>query len=147
MRLRLGELVLLFAVIPLSLLVLRASGIRVLPLPMLWLACGLCLYLLWRGRGGLASSGVRTEVDRPDRQAIVLELVTTVLICVILLLALYPLISTEPMFRFPRERPLIWVIVLVLYPLLSVVPQGIVFRRWFVARVVDFMKPLDPVLR
>lgn len=29
---------------------------------------------------------------------------------------------------------MVWVIVVFLYPVLSVVPQGIVFRRWFVWR-------------
>ena len=134
MRSRLGELILLFAGIPLLLLVLRASGIRVLPLPMLWLACGFCLYLLWRQKKGLARPAADPGVVRPDRRGVFLETAITILICVILLLALYPLISYEPMFLFPRERPLVWVVVLVLYPLLSVLPQGIVFRRWFLAR-------------
>ena len=58
----------------------------------------------------------------------------SIAVCSLLLLALYPLISDEQMFRFPRERPLVWVVILVLYPLLSVVPQGIVFRRWFLVR-------------
>jgi hypothetical protein len=134
MRPRPAELILLFGCIPLSLLALRSSGIRVLPLPVLWLASGLCLYFLWQRKGRLGQVAARTEDDRPDRQGVLIELVVSIAVCTILLLALYPLISNEQMFRFPRERPLVWVIVLVLYPLLSVVPQGIVFRRWFFAR-------------
>ena len=41
------------------------------------------------------------------------------------------------MFEFPRERPIVWMVVLCLYPLLSVIPQGIIFRRWFVSRYSD----------
>ena len=63
-----------------------------------------------------------------------IELVVTVVLGSLLLLLLYGLISDEPMFLFPRRNPMIWVIVLVLYPMLSVVPQGIVFRRWFLGR-------------
>jgi hypothetical protein len=134
MRSRPAELILLFALLPLSLLALRSSGIRVLPLPVLWLASGLCLYLLWQRKERLGQVAARTKGDYPDRQGVLGELVMSIAVCTLLLLVLYPLISNEQMFRFPRERPLVWVIVLVLYPLLSVVPQGIVFRRWFLAR-------------
>jgi hypothetical protein len=139
MRSRPVELILLFALLPLSLLALRSSGIRVLPLPVLWLASGFCLYLLWQGKVRLGQMTGPAQDDRPSRQGVLIELLISIAICSLLLLALYPLISNEQMFRFPRERPLVWVIVLVLYPLLSVVPQGIVFRRWFLARYHSFL--------
>ena len=100
---------------------------------MLWLAAGACMLLLWRSGRASWQSGRRPIELRTRRQAII-EVVVTVLVGSGLLLLLYPLISVEPMARFPIERPKLWLIVLVVYPLLSVVPQGIIFRRWFVDR-------------
>ncbi|MDD5587311.1 MAG: CPBP family intramembrane metalloprotease [Alphaproteobacteria bacterium] len=35
---------------------------------------------------------------------------------------------------FPKERPLLWAVVMVLYPLLSALPQEVVFRAFFFER-------------
>ena len=115
------------------LLGLKTSGIRVAPLPILWLATIGCLVLLWRG-GKSPPPPVRAEVNPTTRSRARIEVAITVVVGSLLLLLLYGAISNEPMFVFPRRNPRIWLIVLVLYPLLSVVPQGIVFRRWFVWR-------------
>lgn len=37
-------------------------------------------------------------------------------------------------FAFPYERPKLWLIVMILYPLLSVVPQELIFRKYFFKR-------------
>ena len=133
MRTRIIELILLFGVLPAVLLAVRSQGIRVAPLPVLWVAAGACLLLLWRS--GRAPVGeIRQPTDTRTRRQARIEVIITVLIGSGLLLLLYPLISSEPMARFPVERPRLWLIVLVVYPMLSVVPQGIVFRRWFVDR-------------
>ena len=116
------------------LLGLKTSGIRVAPLPILWLATIGCLVLLWRGGKSPPPAAVRAEVNSTTRSRARIEVAITVVVGSLLLLLLYGAISNEPMFVFPRRNPRIWLIVLVLYPLLSVVPQGIVFRRWFVWR-------------
>ena len=134
MRLRFFELFLLFALLPMVLLGLKTSGIRVAPLPILWLATIGGLVLLWRGGKSPPPAAVRAEVNRTTRSRARIEVAITVVVGSLLLLLLYGAISNEPMFVFPRRNPRIWLIVLVLYPLLSVVPQGIVFRRWFVWR-------------
>ena len=134
MRLRFFELFLLFALLPMVLLGLKTSGIRVAPLPILWLATIGCLVLLWRGGKSPPPAAVRAEVNPTTRSRARIEVAITVVVGSLLLLLLYGAISNEPMFVFPRRNPRIWLIVLVLYPLLSVVPQGIVFRRWFVWR-------------
>ncbi|MEE2681503.1 MAG: CPBP family glutamic-type intramembrane protease [Planctomycetota bacterium] len=133
MRARITELILLFGVLPVALLVLRSSGIRVSPLPVLWLAAAGCVVLLWR-MGRISDPNRESSVNARTRRSVMAEVVITIVIGSALLLLLYPLISDEPMARFPRERPGLWLVVLVVYPMLSVVPQGIIFRRWFVAR-------------
>lgn len=55
------------------------------------------------------------------------------LVTIVLALALawlYPRL----LFRLPRERPLVWVLVVLLYPWLSVVPQTLVYRVFFLHR-------------
>ena len=133
MRLRLFELFLLFAVLPMILFGLKASGIRVAPLPILWLAMICCLVLLWRS-GKSSPPKARDRESTKIRSRALIEVVITVVVGSLLLVLLYGGISKEPMFVFPRRNPMVWVIVVFLYPVLSVVPQGIVFRRWFVWR-------------
>ena len=133
MRLRLFELFLLFAVLPMILFGLKASGIRVAPLPILWLAMICCLVLLWRS-GKSSPPKARDRENVTTRSRALIEVVVTVVVGSLLLVLLYGVISKEPMFVFPRRNPMVWVIVVFLYPVLSVVPQGIVFRRWFVWR-------------
>ena len=133
MRLRLFELFLLFAVLPMILFGLKASGIRVAPLPILWLAMICCLVLLWRS-GKSSPPKARDRESTKIRSRALIEVVITVVVGSLLLVLLYGAISKEPMFVFPRRNPMVWVIVVLLYPVLSVVPQGIVFRRWFVWR-------------
>jgi uncharacterized protein len=43
-------------------------------------------------------------------------------------------IAPDRLFSFPIERPWFWLLVMVLYPLLSVIPQEMVFRRYFFER-------------
>lgn len=130
---RLLELIALFIALPLGLVGLKASGIRVSPLPVLWLATAGCLFLFWIAR----RSGTTTEPSGArtwSRKRALVEVTVTVLAGGPLLFLLYELISDQPAFTFPANNPMVWVIVLVAYPLLSVVPQGIVFRRWFASR-------------
>ncbi|MDR2161458.1 MAG: CPBP family intramembrane metalloprotease [Desulfovibrio sp.] len=49
----------------------------------------------------------------------------------ILALAYAFLCEPEHFLDLPRNRPLLWLIILILYPLLSVLPQEIIFRVWF----------------
>jgi hypothetical protein len=42
--------------------------------------------------------------------------------------------APEGFLRLPRESPRLWGVVAVLYPLLSVLPQGILFRVFFLHR-------------
>jgi uncharacterized protein len=40
----------------------------------------------------------------------------------------------EAVFRFPRERPALWMLVMCFYPLFSVLPQTIIYRAFFFHR-------------
>jgi membrane protease YdiL (CAAX protease family) len=44
------------------------------------------------------------------------------------------LFAPDSLFALPRQRPLIWLLVMLLYPLLSVYPQEIIFRAFFFHR-------------
>ena len=140
MRVKSLELIILFGALPCVLLIMRSNGIRVPPLPLLWIGAVACLILMRRhGRRG---SGVSTEAEERrtnTTRADLIEALLLVSLCSVLLLALYPLITTSPMFEFPRERPIIWLVVLCLYPILSVVPQGLIFRRWFALRYTSLL--------
>ena len=138
MRSKTLELIAIFGVVPVILLVVRWNGIRIAPLPLLWIAAIVCMCLL---KGRKKREGVSASTDVVGRgestRSNLLETVIVMIVCSVLLLILYPLITTNPMFEFPRERPIVWMVVLCLYPLLSVIPQGIIFRRWFVSRYSD----------
>ena len=140
MRAKSLELIILFGALPLVLLIMRSNGIRVPPLPLLWIGAVACVILM--RRDGRRGAGVSTEAEERrtnTTRADLIEALLLVSLCSVLLLALYPLITTSPMFEFPRERPIVWLVVLCLYPILSVVPQGIIFRRWFTLRYTSLL--------
>lgn len=140
MRLKSLELIILFGVLPFVLLIMRSNGIRVPPLPLLWIGAVACMILMRRhGKGEAGVSSHAEERPTDSGRSNLIEAMLLVGVCSVLLLALYPMITTSPMFEFPRERPIIWLVVLCLYPMLSVVPQGIIFRRWFALRYTSLL--------
>lgn len=50
------------------------------------------------------------------------------------LILLTGLFYPQLLFRLPRERPQLWLLVMLLYPLLSVAPQEFLFRTFFMQR-------------
>lgn len=50
------------------------------------------------------------------------------------LLALTWLIAPQQLFFFPRQRPLIWLMVMIFYPVFSAFPQEIIYRAFFCHR-------------
>ncbi len=51
-----------------------------------------------------------------------------------LLGALVWCLNPRELFRFPREQPVFWAVVMVAYPILSVWPQEIIYRAYFLHR-------------
>src|SRR5581483_11123551 len=43
-------------------------------------------------------------------------------------------LNPRELFRFPREQPVFWAVVMVAYPILSVWPQEIIYRAYFLQR-------------
>jgi hypothetical protein len=134
------ELIILFGLLPLVLLITRLNGIRVPPLPLLWIGAVACVVLMRRHKKRDAEVSTHSEECRMKAtRSDLIEAFLLVSLCSGLLFILYPLITTSPMFEFPRERPIVWLVVLCLYPILSVVPQGIIFRRWFALRYTTLL--------
>ena len=61
MRPKTLELITLFGVIPVILLIVRSNGIRIAPLPLLWVAAIVCVFLL-KGRTGRKSGSISSDV-------------------------------------------------------------------------------------
>ena len=98
--------------------------------PLVWLAAGLCLFYLRResdfARGCLwCARGLREHLGR-----ILLSLAGGALP-----LALYTYYFLPDKFlALPRQRPILWGVLLVLYPLLAAYPQELLFRAFFFQR-------------
>jgi len=95
-------------------------------IPQLLLLAGIFLVLLWRD----------PSFDRQQMRAIpqdwrrsLLRIVASFVLggAAVLYLAWR---SGVDLFSFPRERPLLWVLVVLLYPLLSALPQEVIFRAF-----------------
>ncbi len=59
------------------------------------------------------------------------------IMCMLLLIAIVWSVRPEALFSFPRERTLIWAIVVTFYPIFSVIPQTIIYRAFFFHRYAD----------
>lgn len=127
--LRVLELLIIFVALPLVFdQLLRRPALRRLLLPGLWLLAGCCLLVLG-DRGVLDSLWNLPRERRPF--AIVLG---RWLVLGTGMWWLARRTDPEALFLLPKRMPLLWVAVLVAYPLLSVLPQGIVWRVYFVER-------------
>jgi uncharacterized protein len=120
------EATLLFGVLPLVLVFI--PGRIVLPTVLLGgLACFACL---WRDpsfdRRQLWNAGAARAHARPT--------LARALISMVALLAVTALIAWPELFRLPRTRPALWVLVPLLYPVVSVYAQELIFRAFFFHR-------------
>ena len=55
-------------------------------------------------------------------------------VCSALIAALVLFVFPNNLFNLPREKPLVWAIVMIFYPLLSVYPQELIYRAFFFER-------------
>lgn len=51
------------------------------------------------------------------------------------------LVEPDSLFVLPRERPVVWLIILALYPVLSALPQELVYREFFFQRYEKLIQP------
>ena len=95
-------------------------------IPQLLLLAGIFLVLLWRD----------SSFDRQQMRAVPRDWQRSLLrIAVFFVVGGAALLylawqSGVDLFFFPRERPLLWVLVVLLYPLLSALPQEVIFRAF-----------------
>ncbi|MFD3745614.1 CPBP family intramembrane glutamic endopeptidase [Nocardia sp. NPDC058633] len=99
------------------------------PLPfLLVITVGIVIYL--RRTGFDHRSFWRADTLRPALPSIL----ALWAICAVALTAAVALLRPDNLFDLPRERPLIWVLVLVFYPLASVYPQELLLRAFLFHR-------------
>ncbi|WP_446222447.1 CPBP family intramembrane glutamic endopeptidase [Nocardia sp. IBHARD005] len=116
---------LFFGLTGLSALFLRGVG----PLPfLLAITVGIVIYL--RRTGFDHRSFWRADALRPALPGIL----ALWAVSAIALTAAVAVLRPDFLFDLPRERPLIWLLVLVFYPLVSVYPQELLFRAFLFHR-------------
>lgn len=76
----------------------------------------------------------RLPAPRPSLRTELKRLAPRLILVAIALPLLTRLLHPELFFRFPRESPRVWLMVMLLYPLLSVLPQEVMFRAFFMPR-------------
>ena len=99
---------------------------RYLIIPVLWVAC-LYAVIVIRRQGGTVFTW---HVDVKVLLGVLCRFVPAALALTLFTWWLYP----ELFFKLVREHPLLWALLIPLYSLFSVIPQEILFRRFFFFR-------------
>jgi hypothetical protein len=136
------ELVLLYAVAPVTLTwAAERFAYRRAMAPLLWVASVIGLVVLLRDPSFDRSLLFRLPLEDPYIRVIALRF------CLLAapLLALGRWLVPDEFLRFLRRRPALWLAFATLYPALSVIPQGFLFRVYFVQRF-GALFPGRPVL-
>jgi hypothetical protein len=134
------ELAVLFVVLPacFALLARDPAHARFL-LPALWTLTLVCLVILLRDvtfdRESLVFMPPRDELG-PQLRRMLIRFVPGVIAMAIATVWFAP----DALFDLPLHRPLLWLLVAVAYPLLSCVPQGLIWRVFFVHRYSRFFR-------
>ncbi|MDR8391511.1 CPBP family glutamic-type intramembrane protease [Aliifodinibius sp. S!AR15-10] len=81
----------------------------------------------------------------PDGNASVQKLLLKSLAVALTITGLVLLLNPDELFIFPRQQPLVWMIVMLLYPLLSALPQELIYRAFFFERY-DKLFPSEQLL-
>jgi len=123
------ELLLLYAVLPVLLTLIRDTAGDLI-IPILLLVGAVMLIMLFRSP---EFDRDRLWKRRPDRHALGRIFLRWLGGGLVLTLAVF-VFTPENLFRFPRERLDMWIVVMLAYPLLSVYPQEIIFRAYFFHR-------------
>jgi len=112
-------------------------------IPTLLLTATVCLIVLLRDRGFDRNRlWNRRDFGQHLRRSVLVFVPAAALLTVIVA-ALTP----DLLLQLPRQRPVLWVLVMVLYPLLSVYPQEIIFRTFFFHRYEPlFPRPTHMIL-
>jgi membrane protease YdiL (CAAX protease family) len=121
------EFLLLFVALP---LIYRFSPMRIPALPLLWVVAGYALWQLLRDpRFDRARLWNLSQL--PRHSGAILIIFTLVAIGLWLGVRRF---APQLEWRFVREHPGFWVVVMTAYPVLSVYPQGLLYRAFFFER-------------
>lgn len=97
-----------------------------LVLPTLWVLSIYVLYLL-------RNENIRDIFDRIDTKEFLLVIKRFVIFGFLILLFTY-FFYEDKLFNFLLQKPDVYITVMILYPLLSVIPQELIFRKFFLFR-------------
>jgi hypothetical protein len=139
---RWAELVVLYVVIPVTLAwAAERFAYRRAMAPLLWAASAVALVVLVRDPTFDRGLLFRLPLEDPYVRVVALRF------CLLAapLLALGRWLVPGDFLRFLRHRPGLWLAFATLYPALSVIPQGILFRVYFVQRFGTLL-PSRPLL-
>jgi uncharacterized protein len=131
LHLRWLELVVLYAVMPVALAwAVNRYAYRGAMAPLLWIASGVATAVLLADPSFDRSVLFRISLDEPYLEVVALRF------CVLAppLLALGRWLAPEDFLQLPRRRPGLWLALAALYPVFSALPQGILFRVFFLQR-------------
>lgn len=90
----------------------------------------LCVLVLWQD----ASYDLNQLFYRPERPDFLKRLIWQSGLAALVIIILVLVIQPDKLLAFPKERPIIWGIVMVLYPVLSALPQELLYREYFFTR-------------
>ena len=121
------EFALLFLALPVS---LRYLPRKIPPIPILWLAAGLCLLFLLRD----ASFERRVLWNSAPLAANLPSILITFAVGAVIIGFGTYYFKPGLLFNFLRARPGLWALVMLLHPALSVYPQGIIYRAFVMHR-------------
>ena len=121
------EYVTLFGVLPPLVAILKIHSLMYI---LLWVFGGLVCYWLNKNHYNFRQDW-NCKIISKD----VVSLIFKRFIILSCLLTLFTLVMIpEHFLRLPKDRPIIWLMVMIFYPLLSVIPQEIIFRSFFFRR-------------
>jgi len=127
------EFIILFILLP---LLFYFELINIPKIPSLVISTLYCVIVLLKD-----SSFDRKKLWHPDDDYKYLKKIVLRFVPVsVLLLILTLVISPATLFIFPREMPVIWIVVMVFYPIVSAYPQELVYRTFFFHRYQFFLK-------
>jgi hypothetical protein len=129
------EVVVLFGGLPVLFDRAVASGWRRMLFPMLWLLAG-CAWLKLRSDPSFDASRLWSlHVEPTYARVMGVRAALTLVFLAVLSRRLVP----DAFLALPRQRPLFWVVLAILYPLVSVLPQGLLWRVFFVHRYTPLL--------
>lgn len=134
---RLLEFLLIFIVLPVTIVCTKPTGAIFI---ILWLLAALCMETLKHYHNGwdLKSDWNMPGFTRGAFYIIVGRFIPLALGLVWLTKMLQP----EQLFLLPAQKPFLWLIIMLIYPVLSILPQEIIYRSFFMRRYTPLLR--DP---